>query len=354
MDPIEAFLVRLFGQEPPPAPVQPTRAELEARAARVANAQRLRQEQQTAAKAQEDARVRRLADPFGQLTDEQYAALLQRFPLTNVTSMGTGQARPLFQVQQDGSIKVEYANPLSQGAATQYATLPNVATAVQPNAPVAMSGTPMAGAPAAGAAAAGAPGSYAELTNPYGNAYMQRLQEQLAGRSEANLQRMNALMSQRGMGGTGLASARALQAQSDVGQQLLGAQQEATQLGAQFDLSRLAGLTGQQQFARQQSEAERQAAASRALARRADVRAERGQVAELLAPAAKAAALGMSRPAASTTGGGIARPPQQQMIGFTNPAGQYSQMTPQAFQRQQEQAFKKLFNPLRGTSLEGM
>lgn len=153
------------------------------------------------------------------------------------------------------------------------------------------------------------PQSYAQLTNPYGNAYMQRLQEQLAGRSEANLQRMNALMSQRGMGGTGLASARALQAQSDVGQQLLGAQQEATQLGAQFDLSRLAGLTGQQQFGRQQSEAERQAAAARSIARRSEARAERGQQAEFVANAAQGLAaqgLGITPKAQpSTTGGGV-------------------------------------------------
>lgn len=276
--------------------------------------------------------IRRQMDPSGVATDEELQALLVRFPIRS-----DGVAT--FQVQPDKSVATGYYST-ALGRFSVGDMLPTIGVALGTE-----QRTPEMNTRAT---------NYSQLVNPYGNAYMQRLQEQLAGRSEANLQRMNALMSQRGMGGTGLASARALQAQSDVGQQLLGAQQEATQLGAQFDLSRLAGMTGQQQFARQQSEAERQAAAGRSLARRADVRAERGQVAELLAPAAKAAALGVSRPAASTTGGGVARPAPQQTIGFTNSAGQYSQMTPQAYQRQQEQAFKKLFNPLRGTSLEGM
>ena len=153
---------------------------------------------------------------------------------------------------------------------------------------------------------------YQGLANPYGNAYMQRLQEQLAGRSEANLQRMNALMSQRGMGGTGLASARALQAQSDVGQQLLGAQQEATQQGAQFALNRLAGMTGQQQFGRQQTEAERSGAASRNLAQQQFGLSRQEQQARLLGQAAagQASALGITpmqqpKQQATSTGGGV-------------------------------------------------
>jgi hypothetical protein len=283
-----------------------------------------------------DPKLRIQIDPSRVATDEELQALLVRFPLR-----GDGVAT--FQVQPDKSVATGYYST-ALGRFSVGNTLPTIGVALGTE-----QRTPEMNALAT---------SYSQLVNPYGNAYMQRLQEQLAGRSEANLQRMNALMSQRGMGGTGLASARALQAQSDVGQQLLGAQQEATQLGAQFDLSRLAGMTGQQQFARQQSEAERQAAASRSLARRADVRAERGQQAELIGSAAQGLAaqgLGIAPKAQpSTTGGGIARPPQQQMIGVTNPAGQYSQMTPQAFQRQQEQAVKKLFNPLRGTSLEGM
>lgn len=234
-----------------------------------------------------DPNLRRQMDPSGVATDDELQALLARFPLRNGVST--------FQVQPNKSVATGYYNT-QLGRFSVGDTVPTIGVALGTE-----QRTPEMNAMATG---------YGQLVNPYGNAYMQRLQEQLAGRSEANLQRMNALMSQRGMGGTGLASARALQAQSDVGQQLLGAQQEATQLGAQFDLSRLAGLTGQQQFGRQQTEAERQAAASRSLARRAETRAERGQQAELIGSAAQGLAaqnaLGITqKPQPSSTGGGI-------------------------------------------------
>jgi len=224
-------------------------------------------------------------DPAGVATDEELQALLARFPLRNNVST--------FQVQPDKSVATGYYST-QLGRFSVGDTLPTVGVALGTE-----QRTPEMNAQAT---------SYSQLVNPYGNAYMQRLQEQLAGRSEANLQRMNALMSQRGMGGTGLASARALQAQSDVGQQLLSAQQEAAQLGAQFDLSRLAGLTGQQQFGRQQTASERQAGAARKLSRDQFGLTKQAQEAELLGKAASglASSLGITPKQQPTqTGGGV-------------------------------------------------
>ena len=247
--------------------------------------------------------IRLQADPFGILSDEQYQRLLALYPpkATKIVN-GVPQTPDIstFQVRQDGTVATGYfdknANRFSIGN-----VLPTVGYAM---------GTEQASPEQINAVAMG----YQGLANPYGNAYMQRLQEQLAGRSEANLQRMNALMSQRGMGGTGLASARALQAQSDVGQQLLGAQQEATQQGAQFALNRLAGMTGQQQFGRQQTEAERSGAASRNLAQQQFGLSRQEQQARLLGQAAagQASALGITpmqqpKQQATSTGGGTVK-----------------------------------------------
>jgi len=236
-----------------------------------------------------DPNLRRQMDPAGVATDEELQALLARFPLRNNVST--------FQVQPDKSVATGYYST-QLGRFSVGDTLPTVGVALGTE-----QRTPEMNAQAT---------SYSQLVNPYGNAYMQRLQEQLAGRSEANLQRMNALMSQRGMGGTGLAAARALQAQSDVGQQLLGAQQEATQLGAQFDLSRLAGMTDQQQFARQQTAAEQQAGAERRLSRQKFGLTKQAQEAELLGKAASGLAssiLGITPKQQPTqTGGGVQVP----------------------------------------------
>ena len=238
-----------------------------------------------------DPALRRQLDPGNTATDEELTALLAQFPMRGTL--------PTFQVRPDGSVATGIwdtnMNRLS---------IANVSPTIGSTL-----GREQATPEQINASAMG----YGALVNPYGNAYMQRLQDMLTGRSEANLQKMNALMSQRGMGGTGLAAARAMQAQSDVGQQLLEAQQQATQQGAAFALNRLAGLTGQQQFGRQQTEAERAglsarraAATASDIARQAEQRAQRGQQAELLAPYFKMNALGLGQtaPASTTTGGG--------------------------------------------------
>jgi hypothetical protein len=238
------------------------------------------------------ADIRMKLDPANKATDAELQELMRIYPMR-------GQL-PTFQVRPDGTVATGVWDPRANRFSIGD-VVASVGTAL---------GTDMASPEQINAVAM----VYQGLANPYGNAYMQRLQEQLAGRSEANLQRMNALMSQRGMGGTGLASARALQAQSDVGQQLLGAQQEATQQGAQFALNRLAGMTGQQQFGRQQTEAERAGAASRNLAQQQFGLSKQAQQAQLLGQAAagQASALGITpmqqpKQQATSTGGGTVK-----------------------------------------------
>lgn len=257
-----------------------------------------------------DPALRARLDPMGKASDQQLQALLAQYPVQSSTdNRGNAYQATTFQIRPDGSVAVGIWSP-DLGRFSPSNVLPSIEAAVSPQTanPADVNATAL---------------GYAGLVNPYGNAYLQRLQDQLAGRSEANLQRMNALMSQRGMGGTGLAAARAMQAQSDVGQQMLEAQQQAAQQAANFAIQRMAGLTGQQQVGRQQTEAERSGLASRNIARKQFGLNQQEQQARLVGQAAQGvAALGMAPTSAPTsTGGGQTAQPQGLAVQGRNAGG---------------------------------